>query len=958
MSFLDPQNPGIGGIDELTDAETTLIQSLAALGDPNADRILFWDDSAGSFKYLQVGTNLTITNTTLDATGGASGVDTANSPNAGEFARFTDADTIEGRTAAEVKSDLDLEIGTDLQAWSANLDEYSAVNPTAAGLALLDDANAAAQLVTLGFAATITELNYVDGVTSAIQTQLDGKELLTNKAINFSVLNDTLYPTTSAVATYVAAQTVGLLDYRGSYDASTNLYPATGGSGLLGAILKGDFYIVSVAGTLGGTPVTAGDLIIAIVDTPGQTASNWDLIESDLGYTPANDALSNLSSVAINAALVLGTSDAFALGSGTKMWSDLFLANGAVINFNNGAATITHSQPAGSIITIGGSGATTLALGTNTLTLTGSIAATGARVTKGWFTDIESTNMPTVGGTAILSSLTAPQFTTIELGHATDTTLSRGAAGFIAIEGNRVPSPASQAAGDMLYRDTTEWARLAKGTAGQILTMNAGATAPSWAASSSTASYTAQENITIGQPVGIVNLLDNYVARANRFGVTVAHGISSPLRMGNNHIACPIGANKFVMLQETTAGSGTLIAQVGSWDTATNAMTLGTAVTVATAYTPSSTRLDNTAICKLDTDKFIVFYLLDASTTIIKYRIATVSGTTISFGTEATADTAGSTVATSLCFGADFLSTDKGVFFYKAATTTNSKAIVFTASGTVATFGTPIALGTNTQINDVSYVKKIGTDKFVIVCQNASNSIYGQVGTCTGTTTITLGSELQVTTAASIGQLNAIQIVSPATDVFVVRFESAVASAGLVACTVATRTITAGTAITKAGSTNFGAVGGAYTTDASTIWVTGNTIGGQIWKATLSGTTLTDANFVAQIITNSAMAAAITVYTDSGVAVVCDESDATNNYFWAYGMSNNYIGIAQATVNAGQAVTVLLNGVDTNQSGLSAGALYTISAGTLTFVSSNGAISTLANIDTVLALSSTTIQVY
>lgn len=60
-------------------------------------------------------------------------------------------------------------------------------------------------------------------------------------------------------------------------------------------------------------------------------------------------------------------------------------------------------------------------LGANSLTLTGSIAATGARVTKGWFTDLESTNMPTVGGTAILSSLTAPSFTSASLGTASTT---------------------------------------------------------------------------------------------------------------------------------------------------------------------------------------------------------------------------------------------------------------------------------------------------------------------------------------------------------------------------------------------------------------------------------------------------------------------------------------------------------------------------------------------------------
>lgn len=44
-----------------------LIKSLA---DPNADRILFWDDSAGTTDWLTLGTNLSITGTTLDASGG------------------------------------------------------------------------------------------------------------------------------------------------------------------------------------------------------------------------------------------------------------------------------------------------------------------------------------------------------------------------------------------------------------------------------------------------------------------------------------------------------------------------------------------------------------------------------------------------------------------------------------------------------------------------------------------------------------------------------------------------------------------------------------------------------------------------------------------------------------------------------------------------------------------------
>jgi hypothetical protein len=47
------------------------IESLTALADPGADRILFWDFSAGNYAFLSLGTNLSITGTTLNATGGS-----------------------------------------------------------------------------------------------------------------------------------------------------------------------------------------------------------------------------------------------------------------------------------------------------------------------------------------------------------------------------------------------------------------------------------------------------------------------------------------------------------------------------------------------------------------------------------------------------------------------------------------------------------------------------------------------------------------------------------------------------------------------------------------------------------------------------------------------------------------------------------------------------------------------
>jgi hypothetical protein len=89
---------------------------------------------------------------------------------------------------------------------------------------------------------------------------------------------------------YADALVVGLWDDRGNYNASVNTFPASGGSGSAGAVKKGDIWTVSVAGTLGGHAVTAGDTARALVDTPGQTDSNWAIAENNIGYVAENSA--------------------------------------------------------------------------------------------------------------------------------------------------------------------------------------------------------------------------------------------------------------------------------------------------------------------------------------------------------------------------------------------------------------------------------------------------------------------------------------------------------------------------------------------------------------------------------------------------------------------------------------------------------------------------------------------
>lgn len=100
---------------------------------------------------------------TWQAIAPAGGVDTANSPSANEFARFTDADTIEGRTASEVRADLDLEIGTDVQAYGATLTSLEGLSLVAGDLLY---ATAADTLTRLAKGTASQELRMNSGATA------------------------------------------------------------------------------------------------------------------------------------------------------------------------------------------------------------------------------------------------------------------------------------------------------------------------------------------------------------------------------------------------------------------------------------------------------------------------------------------------------------------------------------------------------------------------------------------------------------------------------------------------------------------------------------------------------------------------------------------------------------------------------------------------------------------------
>lgn len=78
------------GIAVTTDGVALSHLGLESLTDPNADRVAFWDDSEGAFKWLTMGSNLSITDTTLNATDTNTTYSTATSSVEGLVEIFSD----------------------------------------------------------------------------------------------------------------------------------------------------------------------------------------------------------------------------------------------------------------------------------------------------------------------------------------------------------------------------------------------------------------------------------------------------------------------------------------------------------------------------------------------------------------------------------------------------------------------------------------------------------------------------------------------------------------------------------------------------------------------------------------------------------------------------------------------------------------------------------------------------
>jgi hypothetical protein len=254
------------------------------------------------------------------------------------------------------------------------------------------------------------------GAVPVTASRMDAEHDDISTALSTAICRDGQSTTTAripfAAGTSAAAGTTASVAYSQTNDNNTGLYfPATDQWGLV----AGGVATITSTATKVTLPV-AVDFTGAAAPTSddgaalGATGQKWSdlwlasgaVINFNSGDVTVTHSANSLAfaggtSYTFDAAPLPASSDGAALGSGTVMWSDLFLASGAVINFNNGDVTVTHS--ANQIAVAGGtlacealSPSGDVAVATNKFTVAaasgntlvaGTLAVTGAQTNTG-----------------------------------------------------------------------------------------------------------------------------------------------------------------------------------------------------------------------------------------------------------------------------------------------------------------------------------------------------------------------------------------------------------------------------------------------------------------------------------------------------------------------------------------------------------------------------------------------
>lgn len=228
------------------------------------------------------------------------------------------------------------------------------------------------------YAETLTSGGNMIGLTgnalashsSGTVSNLDGLSFIVSNTANGGTVSNmsgsTMSAFTSGTVTTAKGGVFSITSSGGGTTHTTGEFTHTHNSGTITNV-NGISNVLSVGGTV--TTVTANNV----------SYTNTGAVGDIYMYK-----VSDITATSGSANNIYGFYSGDITGLGATAYN-IYLSDTGALNYLGGNTEIVGS----------------LTLGSNSITMTGSIASTGSRVTKGWFTDIESTNAPTVSGSAV-----------------------------------------------------------------------------------------------------------------------------------------------------------------------------------------------------------------------------------------------------------------------------------------------------------------------------------------------------------------------------------------------------------------------------------------------------------------------------------------------------------------------------------------------------------------------------
>ena len=379
-------------------------------------------------------------------------------------------------------------------------------------------------------------------------------------------------------------------------------------------------------------------------------------------------------------------------------------------------------------------------------------------------------------------------------------------------------------------------------------------------------------------------------------------------------------SNKVVIAYKDAGNSG--------YGTATVGTVSGSSISFGTPVVFVSTEADNIAATFDSTNnKIVIAFRKLAGSDPGTAVVGTVSGTSISFGSEAQFNSGHSRY---IAITYDSTSKKVVVAYEDVDNSRYGTAAVGTVSGTSISFGTEVVFESATT-DDIGIAYDSGANKVVIAYRDNGNYEYGTaiVGTVSGTS-ISFGSSLEYTNF--ISRVNSVCYDSTNAKIVIAFHNQSSASYAIVG-TVSGTSISFGTSVVFNAAETGDTIGMVYVPTTQKIVITyrdvGNSGYGTLVNATVSGTSISfSSELVFSASSTASPAAAYTAdgkvalaYADSsnyGTGVVYTSTSSTNTSF---------IGItAGAISNAATGDVNVYGGINEAQSGLTIASDYYVQA--------------------------------